>query len=117
MGEAGGCWRKLYGGAVGGAVWVLWPSIVGKVVWGRCVEGAVHVGENWKAVGWGAGKLWRKLCGVELCDGKLCGGLWGNHGGGLWEGCFPAVLGSCVGGAVFHSCLASLIHSWKSGIR
>ena len=82
MGEAGGCWRKLYGGAVGGAVWVLWPSIVGKVVWGRCVEGAVHVGENWKAVGWGAGKLWRKLCGVELCDGKLCGGLWGNHGGG-----------------------------------
>ena len=39
----------------------------------------------------------------------------------MWKLCAEncveeAVCGSCVGGAVFHSCLASLIHSWKCSI-
>ena len=101
----GGSWGELEK-AVWGAVWVLWPSIAGKVVRGRCARGgAVHVGENCMGKLWERGccpAVWGQLCGklcrVELCGGKLCGGE--VYGGAVWG----TVCGSCVGNCVWELC-------------
>ena len=66
---------------------------------------------------WSTGKLWGgelencgESCVVELCDGKLCGGLWGNHGGGggTVGGLFPSCIGELCGGSCvsFMSCVS-----------